>query len=52
MSGFSQDEFVEEMLAAGAVGFIARPFAIELLGEAVAAALSRVREDGDREGRR
>jgi PAS domain S-box-containing protein len=39
-SGFTDDEVVEELLANGAVGFVEKPFDLNSLREAVAAALS------------
>jgi PAS domain S-box-containing protein len=40
-SGFTNDEVVDELLASGARGFVAKPFDKQTLAEAVAAALGR-----------
>lgn len=47
-SGFAQGEAVDELLARGAVGFLAKPFRLRQLAEAVAEALSVEKRAGAR----
>jgi CheY-like chemotaxis protein len=49
-SGFTQDEYVEQLLTEGARGFVEKPFDVKTLGEVIAGVLASDQEIADPSG--